>query len=889
MFEKLVRWFTGKNCDLRERMFRTIIVFGGIAAIFGTIESIFVKKINNMLPYFIMLLLAMGIAMVTTFKYRKYSLAATILYFLIIVVMFPSLFFMGGGVNGAAPIWMALGILYAFLMFNKRKVWIYVTFCTSVYGLCYLLAYHFPEMVTYMESTKLLYIDSYFAVVVVGVTSGLISKSHMEVFEEEHRLNIEQKEELEQSRDSKNVFFANMSHEIRTPINTIIGLNEMIQRVAESEEIKGYSRDIQLASRLLLSQVNDILDLSQMEMQKMKLIPVKYRTEELFGELVDMVRVRMERKGLEFYVDIDQNLPAVLLGDAKRLKQIVLNLLDNALKYTDEGLVVLSATGEPCGEQEIRLKISVADSGIGIRKEDMEHIYDSFNRADEKRNLRIMGSGLGLAITKQLVDMMEGEIKVDSIYTKGSTFTVTFTQKIEEEAPMGVVNFMSRSVQEGELYHVSFEAPEARILVVDDNPMNAKVACSLLTETKVQMDIAGSGMECLKMTKQHFYHVILLDYMMPDMNGTELLTAIRRQENGLCRNSAVIALTANVVADAKELYLEQGFDSYVEKPIVGRTLELEILKQLPKELIEYEEAPSEREENIRNIQKATVKKRKKIYITTDCTCDLPEELLEKYDIKLLYLYIQTPNGRFMDTREIDSDSLKKYIAEDSTSAYPVTLTVEECEEFFAEALTQAEKVIHISLASSLGKIYGVANMAAKSFDHVKVIDSGQIACGLGMLVLHAAKLAEDGKTAEDICEELERMKENVQTRFVLPGAGIFNQAGYMRGFGVGMCKILQLHPMVVMKQGKSVPEALLGGTLEKTWKQAIRWHLRKKKKISKEVVFIVHVGCSVKQQEFLMREIRKCLPFKRVIIQKASLTNACCSGIGTVGITYYKI
>ncbi len=889
MFKKLIQLFTGKSFELRERMFRTIIVFGGIAAVLGTIESILVAKINNMLPAFLLLLVAMGIAMVTTFKYRKYNLAATILFFLIIAVMFPCLFFFGGGAHGAAPVWLALGILYAFLMFEGKKVWFYVTACVVIDGFCYVLAYYYPESVTSMASEWLLHIDSYFGVIIVGMVSGMITKSHMQVFEDEHTLNIEQKEELERSRDSKNAFFANMSHEIRSPINTIIGLNEMILRVSDSEEIKSYAKDIQVTSKLLLGQVNDILDLSQMEMQKMQLVPVKYRTVDLFGELVDLVRVRMERKGLVLLTDIDQNLPSVLCGDAKRLKQVLLNLLDNALKYTDEGQVVLSAAGELCGDEEVQLKISVADSGIGIRKEDMDHIYDSFNRLDEKRNMRIMGSGLGLAITKQLVELMEGEITVDSIYTKGSTFTVILKQKIEDETPVGEVKFFGRTSEERKSYRPAFQAPEARILVVDDNQMNARVAGSLLAETKVNIDFAYSGEECLEKTKQHFYHVILLDYMMPGMNGVETLTAIRRQESGLCRNSAVIALTANALSGAREQYQEQGFDSYVEKPIIGRALEIEILKQLPREIVEYEEEEELREENMLQIQRFTVKKRKKIYITADGACDLPEELLEQYDIKLLYMYIHTPNGRFVDTKEIDADSLKQYMTADSTEAYPVSFTVEECEEFFAEVLTQAEKVIHISLSSQMGRAYEVATTAAKSFDHVRVVDSGQLSCGQGMLVLYAAKLAMEGKDSAEICEELERMKGNIRTRFVLPGARIYHQAGYMRSFTVGVCKLLDLHPMVVIRQKKSVPEALLGGTLETSWKHALRWHLRNKKKVSRQVVFVTHVGCSVKQQERLVKEILRCVPFEQVIIQKASLTTACNAGLETVGISYYKL
>lgn len=888
MFGKFLRLFTGRNHELRERIFRTIVVYGGFAAVLGTIESIFVEKIGNMLPAFLILLTTMGIALMVIFKYRKYNVAATLLFFLIIAVMFPCLFFYGGGVHGAAPVWLALGILYAFLMFTGRKAVFYVTLCVLIDLACYVLAYRYPEMVTDMISERMLYIDSYFAVIVVGLVSGFISKSQIYVYEEEHKLNLEQRKELELSQNSRNAFFANMSHEIRTPINTIIGLNEMILRESENEEIKSYARDIQLASNLLLGQVNDILDLSQMEMERMKLVPGSYAVGELFGELSNLVRHRMERKGLSFSMDIDSAIPSVLVGDVRRIKQILLNLLDNALKYTETGSVVLSAFGEPCGEKEIQLKISVADTGIGIRKEDMEHIYDAFNRFDESRNVRILGSGLGLAITKQLVDLMDGEITVDSIYTKGTTFTVILKQSIEEDTPVGEIDFMQSRESVGEFYAPCFEAPEARILVVDDNAMNARVVRALLSATKIQMDVADSGKECLEMTKKHYYHVILLDDMMPGMNGAETLAAVRKQENGLCQTSSVIALTANAQTGARQLYQSQGFDGYVEKPIVGRTLETEILKFLPGDIIEYEEAEVLETESEPARQNTSLKKRKKVYITADCTCDVPEELVEKYDIQILYTYIETPNGRFMDMKEIDSDSLKKYLSEEKTAAYATSVTVEECEEFFAELLTKAEKVIHISIASQVGKMYQTTKTAAQSFDHVSVIDSGQFSCGEGLLILHAAKLAAEGVAAGEICAEIERLKDNIKTCFLLPRASVFHQSGYMREFFVNCCDIFQLHPVSVMKQKKVVPIALLGGSLESAWRSMIRWHLRNKKKISTEIVFIVHVNCSVKQLEFIVNEVKRRIPFKRVIVQKSSFTVACSSGLECVGISYFS-
>ncbi len=889
MWKKLEQLIYGKEYDLKERLFRTIILISVVAAIAGIVECFLIMDADVITLPLLFLLVMMGTILYVTFKYRKTNLAALLLGIIIIGMVFPFMFFLSGGIEGGATIWFALGIIYIFIMFKGKRQMFLLALCLIVYAAVYMIAYHFPEVIVPMPYESAVYIDSFFSVLVVGIGAGLVFRNQMKVFEEEHKLSTEQKEELQQSSNAKNIFFANMSHEIRTPINTIIGLNEMILRENPAGETREYARDIQLASKMLLNQVNDVLDLSQMELRKMKIMPVKYETTALFGELVEMIRVQADKKNLDLYVDIDRNLPSVLMGDEKRLKQIFLNLLDNAVKYTQEGSVTMSARAEESNDGEIVLKVNVADTGIGIRKEDVDYIYDSFNRADEKKNARIVGSGLGLAITKQLIDLMEGEIKVDSIYTKGTVFTVILRQKVVDKEPIGEIDFLKRALGEGEYYLPSFEAPEARILVVDDNSMNTLVVSRLLSSTKVQVDVAGSGEECLEFTKKKYYHVILMDYMMPGMNGAETLKALRSQENGLCRNSAVIALTGNTMSGARQLYQTQGFDNYLEKPVQSKILEKEVMKFLPKDIIEYQIGERMEPEKVGQMQRLTMKKRKKIYITSDCTCDIPAELLDKYDIKLMYLYIKTPHGRFADTKEIDSDSFGQYLSTVSSSAFADSVTVEEYEEFFAETLTQAERVIHISVASCVGRTYNTAFTAARGFDHVLVIDSGQISGGEGLLALCAAKMAMEGKRVDEICRAVEDMKTRVQSKYIMPGADIFYQNSYTRAITAKVCRVFQLHPLVELKSRRVAIVGLFAGSIENAWKQGIRWHLRKKHKINKEIVFITHVGCSVKQQEWIKEEILKRVPFENVIIQKTSFSNACNTGMKTIGISYINL
>ena len=889
MWQKLLQLINNTEDDLKERMLRSIILVGEVACIFASVEIFLVMDVNDtMLTIIMLMILFMSGIFFVTFKYKRYELAATLLGGVIIFLVMPPMFILSGGIEGGASVWLALGVLYIFVMFSGLKMYLFLAACTITYAGTYYLAYAYPQYVVAMPSKEVAYFDAWFSVLVIGTIGGSILKAHMNVFEKEHTLNLQQREELKNNQNARNVFFANMSHEIRTPINTIIGLNEMILRESQDEQTKAYAEDIQIASNMLLNQVNDILDFSQMEMEKMHIVPVKYKTRDLFGDLIELIRLRVERKKLELSLNIDENLPSVLLGDEKRLKQIFLNLLDNAVKYTQEGSITFGVQAEEYEQGKIYLKVTVADTGIGIRNEDLEHIYDCFARADEKRNRRIMGTGLGLSITKELVTLMGGEINVDSIYTKGTIFTIILLQEVVDNTPIGKIDFLQMSKKFAEKYEPMFEAPEARILVVDDNPMNLMVTSKLLEGTGVQVDTASGGLECLKMTRKKFYHVILLDYMMPDMDGQQTLKEIRTQENGRCHEASVIALTGNVLSGARKIYYEQGFDGYVEKPIEGKMLEKEILEVLPPEIVKYyaEEKTSLKTES--RIMEIMRNKRKRILITSDCVCDLSQDLLEEYGIEIMHLYVKTPYGRFKDVVEIDSDNLTQFISKDRSQAIPDSVTVEEYEEFFARTLTMAEQVIHFAVSSRCGESYNVAVKAAKGFDHVCVIDSGQVSGGQGLLVVHAAKLAKEGKRAEQICKEIEKLKSNVRISFLMPSAYIFSQRGRAATVTAQICEKLQLHPMGEMKQNKAVLTMLWGGTLESTRRKAVRWSLRHKRKVKRDIVYIIHAGCNVKELETVRREVLEQVAFDKVEILKASFTTACNAGVGTVGIAFVE-
>lgn len=887
MLRKLGDKVLGRELEQKERTFRIIILLGGSMSIAGIIECILVMDIDIIFAPLFLLLVVMGAAFFATFKYHKVDIAA-VLMGLVIMGLFPCMFFLSGGVEGGATIWFVLGLFYIFMMFSGKRLAVFFILTAAVDVGTYVAGYLHPEWIVPMRSRMAVFIDSFFAVTVVGIAVGSILKFQMKIYEIERNVTLQQKEELEKISNSKNEFFANMSHEIRTPINTIIGLNEMILRGGSAEEIQEYAGNIQVASRMLLNLVNDILDLSRMEIKRMEIVPETYETAGLLKELIDMIQVTIREKKLELRVDIDEALPAVLYGDEKRIKQVLLNLLTNAVKYTEEGSVTFAVRAEEIKDGEVCLRITVADTGIGIRKEDFDVLYDAFRRVDKKRTNRVEGSGLGLAITKQLLDLMGGEITVDSIYTKGSTFTVMLKQRIVDERPIGKLDFTGRShIGAESSYRQSFEAPEARILIVDDNEMNAVIVQRLLAQTNVQTDIACGGEACLEKTRQKYYHVILMDYMMPKMNGIETLQEVRRQENGLCRESAIIILTANILMDARRLCAEYGFDGYLEKPIQPERLEAEILNFLPDDIVEYRRELPGTPAGEGQIEQIASSKKKKIYIASDCICDLPDALLEKYDIRLMYLYIETKEGRFADTREIDSDNLSLYLTQDSSEAHSCGASVEEYEDFFAEMLTHAEYVIYISMAAHTGKSYQTAVAAAKGFDHVHVIDSGLISGGEGMLVLYAAKLAGEGRSVSEICASLEQIKGQIVSSFLVPNSKILYKNGRTDVVTAKLCELFHLHPVIIMRQGHAVIVGTRMGRMEQAWKRFLRWHLRRKRKIDPDIIIITHVGCTLKQQEMIREEVMRCVPFKKVFMQKASFSNSCNAGIGTIGIAFY--
>ena len=402
--------------------------------------------------------------------------------------------------------------------------------------------------------------------------------------------NVELKEAInaaEKAESARDIFLTNMSHELRTPINTILGLSELILRESQEDAIKEYALDIRHAGNVLLSLVSDILDFTKIEAGQMALTDGIYDISSLLNDLINSISVQLRKKKLDLELDIAQDIPYKLSGDEIHIRQIIGNLLSNAVKYTERGKVTLHIGWKKISEEEIELDLSVKDTGIGIKEEDMTKLFGVFQRMDIiSKSKNDNNTGLGLAITNRLVEMMGGKLEVQSTYGKGSVFSFTLVQKVVDSTPLGDFEKQyHESIHSTKNYKQKFIAPMGRILIVDDNAMNLAVAQGLLKETRLQVDVAASGEECLELLKRKTYHVICLDHMMPGMDGVETLHEIRKLESNPSVDTPVIALTANAVSGARDFYLKEGFQDYLTKPIDADKFETMLIEYLPANIV----------------------------------------------------------------------------------------------------------------------------------------------------------------------------------------------------------------------------------------------------------------------------------------------------------------
>lgn len=611
IIRKYYKKFMNNEFPIRKVLFNLILFTGIAGGAFSLLLSMFAKlPVGQIIVVAAAELILIGCFYIANFK-GMMRLASAIICFGITVVLFPIMFFSGGGAYSGMPFWFVMGTLFTFLLIEGKLFYILLTLETVVHTLCFLAAYYYPEGVVAIETRGGTYLDIWQCMMVLSFSMGIIIKFQVRIYNNAIELNKNQNEQLEISKkeaeqakekalsanQAKSNFLANMSHEIRTPINAVLGMDEMILRECTDENICEYARNIQIAGGQLLSLINQILDFSKIESGKMEILKVQYEVSSLIQDSYSMVEERARKKNLEFKVICDENLPRTLLGDEVRMRQVIVNLLTNAIKYTEEGCVTLNVKGKWKNEEEILLVISVKDTGSGLLEENRKQLFQSFQRLNEEKNYNIEGTGLGLAVVKQLLELMGGEIRVYSIYGEGSEFVIKVAQKVVDKTPVG--NFAKRYEQvhpKNALYQPQFTAPDARILIVDDVPMNITVARNMLKSLKIQVDTAASGQECLNLVREKRYHIIFMDHMMPGMDGIEAFHKMKEMPESKNQDVPVIMLTANAISGMKGEYLSEGFKDYLSKPMRGSDLEQMIKKYLPKELIQESSKGEEKEE-----------------------------------------------------------------------------------------------------------------------------------------------------------------------------------------------------------------------------------------------------------------------------------------------------
>ncbi len=787
-----------------------------------------------------------------------------------------------------SSIWFISTILYIVILVKGRIKYLLYILTGSMAAIMHFVYCVSPDNNNSNMSTMMEFIVGFVVLFIVSAAVIIMSEIEIKLLRNTILENEKQKKEIENLNKAQNRFFSNMSHEIRTPINTIIGLNEMILRENTSEEVADDARNIQSASKMLLSLINDILDMSKMESGKMDIVKSPYDVGEMLSDIVNMVWAKANEKGLNFTVDIDPFTPAKLMSDDVRIKQILINLLNNAIKYTNEGKVTFSIHCELTDHDSAIVTYMVEDTGMGIRKESIPHLFDAFRREEEDKNKYIEGTGLGLSIVKQLTELLGGEISVDSVYTKGSIFTVTIEQQIVDSKQIGEFDpEKTYNNKKLNIYHQSFEAPEAKVLIVDDNTTNLLVASKLLRDTRVKIKTALNAKECLHFTAQEHFDVILMDHLMPGMDGIECMHAIRDQKGGLCKDSPIVVLTANAGSENQALYRKEGFDGYLLKPVSGELLEETLLSLIPADLILIRENEAAKLDSYRIVHETRSKI--PLLITTDSVADIPVSILNELKIPILPYNVHMMGAVFADGLEADGDSIIRYLEEKVTNARSEAPDVADYERFFALQLSKAYHIIHITMAKNSSKGFKNASEAALSFNNVTVLDSGHLSSGMGLLAIYARELSMDsGLDISEVIRKTKLKRAKIQTSFIVESTEYLYRSGRLSEKIHKICNAFMVHPVIKLKNSAMNVAGILVGSYRHVKSSYIKKALSNPSEIDTSVLFITYVGISNSEIEEIKNEVLSIVKFEKVYLQKASPAISINCGPGTFGLLFSR-
>ena len=591
------------DMDMQLLLFNIITMGGVIGGCISFIVCLIMKLplVQDAAVALGIIVLAVCIYLANAKKLVRQSAIAIV--FVITLIIFPVIFFTSGGAYSGMGFWFDIGIVFSFLLIDGVFCYVMLGMQIAVVLACYIVAYKIPDLVIALADEKSIYVDMIQSLLIFGVVIGLIVRFQNAVYKRKLAEIEQMNDELTRAKDdadvanhAKSEFLAHMSHEIRTPLNTIVGMNEMIMRETHEAHTMQCARDIQISSDILVALVRDVLDFSKIESGRMEIAAEEYKFSQMMSSVLSVMDSRARQKKLQLSAEVQDILYNDLKGDASIISRILINLIGNAVKYTPKGSVKVTVHMEDDSrdDQSVELVIAVRDTGIGIKPEDTNRLFKDFERLDLPHNRSIEGTGLGLAITYHLVQMMGGTITCHSEYGQGTTFVVKFRQECMSNERVGDFNERHRQyLAERKTYRNTLCAPTASVLVVDDNDMNLKVVKMMLGPTRMEVTTCTSGAECLELIRKKKYDIILLDHMMPEMDGVETFRRAMLMRDSLCGKSTYIVMTANAVMGAREMYLAEGFKDYISKPVQPEMLE-EILKRyIPEEKLVDPETESD--------------------------------------------------------------------------------------------------------------------------------------------------------------------------------------------------------------------------------------------------------------------------------------------------------
>ena len=886
LFKSIFDFLRNPARSFKERVYvllTMIIDFVGILALIG---DIIVGE--NIVEIIVLIVTVLSVPVLTIVSVRKnwIMLSFRLIVLYVITILLPVLFFFGGGMMGGGYVWIIFAYVYTGLILSgkwKPAVLIILTMETAGF---FAIGYYYPDTVT-KHTVEVAVVDVALSVVQVGMIGCFLVWFEEWLFREENHRAMDEMKKTEDLNRSQSRFFSSMSHEIRTPINSILGLNEIILRQEDaSDEIIRDASNIQGAGKMLLALINDILDMSKIEAGKMDIVPINYNLGSMISEIVNMMWLRAEQKGLELKIEIDPSIPAELYGDEVRIKQILVNLLNNAVKYTNDGSVTLRIEKEEVRGEDVLLLFSVIDTGMGIKQDVIPYLFDAFQRVDEEKNAKIEGTGLGLTIVKQLVDLMEGKVTVNSVYTEGTTFVVALWQKVTRREAIGEVSIedYGKKLTKGR-YVPGFTAPDARILIVDDNEMNLEVEKKLLDGTRMTIDTAMSGEEALFMASKERYDVILMDHLMPEMDGIQCMQTIRKQVGGLNNHTPVIILTANADSENRELYNRNGFDGYLVKPVSGTQLENIMVDHLPEAKVELSEGS-----DINRTKMSTsggYSKKIPVVIATSSMCDLPAQVLRAHQIDIIPFSVISGDKTYYDLMEASVDEVMRYVA-DGMPFDSNPPSVSDFEQFFGKEVKKAHQVIYIAVSNSISHEVDNAKEAAKAFGNVWVVDSKQNSTAMGFMVLLAQRMVMQGRNFEKIIEELENLKSYVHCSFITGDAElVLRRGGYSKALQ-GFAATFNIKPVIHIKKGVITPARACAGEYLDCYYKYLDFALPRNCNPDLEVLVVDYVSLTEDEKEAIIKYIRKKYPFENIFFQKVSSVMALNCGRGAMGVAYLK-